>query len=242
MPLNKRRQCYPLGLTVILLLAVACSPTESYAPRATSLAAPSVSFSNHPTPSPQPTPVVLGPLFDSLIPLSDAPIYVALELQIPALDVIAPMLGVGLTTDNLADSPKGPIGDDVWHTAFWYRGGSNPGDVGTATISGHVNDPLGEPEIFAYLEDLNVGDLIIVHYLLPNIEIRFVVDEVIVYSLIESSTPAILTQIFGAGPVAGLGPQPSLDGLSHLTLITCAGLIVDGRFDHHTVVYATRSN
>jgi hypothetical protein len=39
----------------------------------------------------------------------------------------------------------------------------------------------------------------------------------------------------------GSEPQPSPDGPSHLTLITCAGTIVNGQFDHHTVVYATRS-
>jgi hypothetical protein len=42
-------------------------------------------------------------------------------------------------------------------------------------------------------------------------------------------------------PVIGIGPQPAPYGLSHLTLITCAGDIVKGKFDHHTVVYATRS-
>ena len=139
------------------------------------------------------------------------------------------------------DSPKGPIGDPVWHSAFWYRGSGIPGDVGTATIAGHVNDPLGRPEIFAHLEDLHPGDLIIVHLKYTTIDIHFIVDQIEVYSVQESSDPAVLAQIFGAGPVAGTGPQPALDGLSHLTLITCAGYIVNGEFDRHTVVYATRS-
>jgi hypothetical protein len=46
--------------------------------------------------------------------------------------------------------------------------------------------------------------------------------------------------IFGAGPVAGTGPLPSLDGFSHLTLITCAGNYANGLFDHHTVDCATQ--
>jgi hypothetical protein len=62
-----------------------------------------------------------------------------------------------------------------------------------------------------------------------------------VYSLQESSDPTVLAQIYGTGPVSGSAPKPSLDGLSHLTLITCAGNIVNGQFDHHVVVYATRS-
>jgi len=166
---------------------------------------------------------------------------VPLELQIPSLKVNAPVMGVGLTSENVMDSPRGPIGDPVWHTAFWYRGGGIPGDVGTATIAGHVNDPLGEPEIFARLEHLIPGDLIIVHLKNTNMDIRFIVNQIEVYSLKESSDPAVLTQIFGAGPVAGTGPQPAPDGLSHLTLITCAGYIVNGQFNRHTVVYATRS-
>jgi sortase (surface protein transpeptidase) len=138
-------------------------------------------------------------------------------------------------------APKGPIDDPVWHTAFWYRGGGIPGDVGTATIAGHVNNPLGKPEIFAHLQDLHPGDLIIVHSTTSNIDIRFVVDQVKVYSIDDIFDPGVLKQIYGDGPVAGTGPQPASDGLAHLTLITCAGNFVNGQFDHRTVVYATRS-
>jgi hypothetical protein len=190
---------------------------------------------------PTPTRLVLGPLFDAKLDLRAGPVDVPLELQIPALKVTAPMLGVGLAKDNNMDAPKGPIGDPVWHTAFWYRGSGNPGESGTATVAGHVNDPLGRPEIFAHLEKLQPGDLVIVRYTLSNIEIRFKVDQVKDYSIQESSDPAVIAQIFGVGPASGAGPQPAPDGLSHLTLITCAGNIVKGAFDHHMVVYATRS-
>lgn len=140
------------------------------------------------------------------------------------------------------DSPKGPIGDAIWHTAFWYRGSGTPGDSGTATFSAHVNDPLGVPEIFANLGDLQPGDVIIVRNTITDTDITFIVDEVMVYSIQDSLNPLVLARVYGAGPVAGNGPEPALDGLSHLTLITCAGYIVDGQFDHHTVVYATRSS
>jgi sortase (surface protein transpeptidase) len=167
---------------------------------------------------------------------------VPLELQIPSLKVNAPVLGVGLTAANEMAAPKGPIGDPVWHTAFWYRGSGIPGEPGTATFAGHVNDPLGKHEIFAHLQDLNRGDLIIVHVKNTTIDIRFLVDRIKVYSIQESSDPAVRAQVFGTGLVAGTGPQPALDGLSHLTLVTCAGNIVNGQYDHYTVVYATRSN
>jgi hypothetical protein len=194
-----------------------------------------------PTVIPTPTALVLGPLFDAGLDIKAGPVEVPLELKIPSLKVNAPVLGVGLTSGNEMDAPKGPIGDAVWHTAFWYRGSGLPGESGTATIAGHVNDPLGRPEIFANLQDLQPGDLIIIHYTEINIDIAFTVDQVKVYTIQESSDPKVLAQIYGTGPVDGKGPQPALDGLSHLTLITCAGNIVNGQFDHHVVVYATYS-
>jgi len=191
----------------------------------------------------QPTPTLFVPqlVIDPNIDLWSGPVYVPLQIRIPALDVNAPILSVGLTPKNIMDSPKGPIGDLVWDTAFWYRGGGIPGDVGTATIAAHVNDPLGEPKIFAHLEDLQPGDLIIIHAMNSDIDIHFTVNQVVAYTVEQSSDPEVLKFIYGAGPVAGTGPQPSPDGLSHLTLITCAGYIVDGEFDHHTVVFATRN-
>ena len=46
--------------------------------------------------------------------------------------------------------------------------------------------------------------------------------------------------MYGAGPVTGTLPQPSADGLSHLTLVTCTGTFVGGTHDHRLVVSATR--
>ncbi len=124
-----------------------------------------------PTAQPTPTLLVLGPLFEAGLDIKAGPVEVPLELQIPSLDVNAPMLGVGLTAGNEMDAPKGPIDDPIWHTAFWYRGSGLPGEPGTATIAGHVNDPLGRPEIFANLQDLVPGDLIIIRYTTANIDI-----------------------------------------------------------------------
>jgi hypothetical protein len=235
---------WPGYLTTILVIAVVlagCGNKETgeaqTAPPPSPLLLPSVQLTVQPTP----TLFVLGSLIESNLDLRAGPETVPLELQIPSLKVNAPVLAVGLTSENLMDAPKGPIGDPVWNTTFWYRGGGVPGDVGTATISGHVNDPLGQPAIFAHLEDLQPGDLIIVHLKNTTMDIRFIVDQVKVYSIQEASDPAVLTKIFGAGPVAGTEPQPAPDGFSHLTLFTCAGKIVNGQFDQRTVVYATRS-
>lgn len=194
---------------------------------------------SEPTALPTPTPIVLGPLFDARLDIKAAPVKVPLMLKIPSLKVNAPVLGVGLTALNEMDAPKGPIDDPVWHSAFWYRGSGLPGESGTATIAGHLSDSLGRDEIFVHLEDLEPGDSIIIHYTELNIDFTFIVDRVEVYLLEESSDPAMLAKIYGTGPVNGKPAQPSPDGLSHLTLITCAGKVVNGRFDHHVVVFAT---
>lgn len=204
-------------------------------------AQPANTLTVQPTIQPTPTLSILGSSYDFNLDLRSGPVDVPLELQIPALNVKAPVLGVGLTAENIMDAPKGPIGDPVWHTAFWYRGGGIPGESGTATIAGHVTGPLGNPEIFAHLEDLSPGDSIIVHVKNSTINYRFIVDQIEVYSFQESTDPTVLSKIYGPGITEGTGPQPAPDGLSHLTLITCAGKYVDGEFDHHTVVYTTIS-
>jgi sortase (surface protein transpeptidase) len=213
-------QVTPLPSAVLLVMAQATSEVS-------------------PTLEPTPTLFVLAPLFDAQLALTAAPVEVPLEIQIPSLGVNAPVLGVGLTSDNVMDAPKGPLGDAIWHTAYWFRGGGVPGEIGTATIAAHVDDPLGNPEIFANIQYLRAGDLIVIHIKHTTVDIRFIVDETKLYSLEESSDPTVLARIYGSGPAAGTGPQPATDGLSHLTLITCAGEIVNGEFDHYTVVYAT---
>ena len=239
MSMLTRRRSLGCLVTVLAIAAVlaGCGNKET----GEALAGPPPSLTPLPSVQPTPTLFLLGPLFEPGLDLRAGPIDVQLELQIPALKVDAPVLGVGLTSGNEMDAPKGPIDDPVWHTAFWYRGSGIPGEPGTATIAGHVDDPLGRPEIFAHLQDLQPGNLIIVHVKYTTLDITFIVKQIKVYSIQESSKAAVLKQIYGAGPLAGTGPQPSPDGLSHLTLITCAGNIVNGQFDHHTVVYATRS-
>jgi hypothetical protein len=237
-----------LYVLVIAAVLVACGTSKTVEapivspPLALPANTPTVQPTVHPTVQATPTPYVLGPLIDPGLGLKAGPVFVPLEILIPSLRVKASILAVGLTAGNLMSAPKGSANDPVWHTAFWYRGGGIPGDVGTATIAGHVNDPNSKPEIFAHLEKLLPGDSIVIRYTNTNDEILFKVDEVKTYTVKQLSDPAILSLIFGSGPVAGTGPQPALDGLSHLTLITCAGTYVNGQFDHRTVVYATRTN
>jgi hypothetical protein len=175
------------------------------------------------------------------VDLHAGPSAVPLELQLPSVRVSGAVLAVGITAHGAMDAPQGPLGDPVWQEAFWYRGGGIPGDVGTATIAGHVDDVRGRPALFAHLGDLHPGDPVVVHDTQGGGEVRFTVSQVATYSVQQASQPAILATIYGAGPVAGTGPQPAPDGRSHLTLVTCAGDFVHGAYDHRVVVYAQRS-
>ena len=139
------------------------------------------------------------------------------------------------------DAPKGLAADPVWQKAFWYRGSGIPGDSGTATLAGHVDDVLGRPAVFARLRELRSGDLIVVHDTRSGLDVRFTVVKTATYSVRQAADPAVLAQIYGSGPVSGKGPQPAPDGLADLTLITCAGGFVNGSYDRRLVVYATRS-
>jgi sortase (surface protein transpeptidase) len=186
-------------------------------------------------------PSIPGALIDPDLDLRAGPVDVPLELRIPAFEINAPVLGVGITAQNVMDAPKGLATDPVWQTVFWYRGSSIPGDVGTATMAGHVDDAHGRPAIFARLNHLQPGDLIVIHDTRRSLDVSFTVVETATYSAQEAADPTILARVYGSGPVSGLGPQPAADGLAHLTLITCSGGFVNGSYDRRLVVYATRS-
>lgn len=187
--------------------------------------------------TPAPPPSILGTVYDPTLDLHAGPVPLPLEIEIPILDVKAPILGVGLTKDNNMDAPKGPYGDPNWSSAFWYRGSAIPGDPGTTTIAGHVNGMLGEPETFARIRRLKPGDLIIINVKNSDTSLYFVVDEVKKYSMAELIQPEIDDRIFG-GNMGADGKRLS-DGTSHLTLITCTGYYKDGEFDHRIVVFST---
>lgn len=180
---------------------------------------------------------------DPQLDLRSPPVTVPLELRIPSLQLSRPVLAVGITAADVMDAPQGRAQDPVWQATFWYRGGSIPGEPGTATIAGHVSDALGRPAAFAHLDELRPGDLVIVRDQRSGLNVSFRVDGTKRYSLAEAATPSVLGAIYGAGPVAGTAPQVSPDGLAHLTLITCTGTFDRRLFthDHRLVVFATRS-
>lgn len=179
-------------------------------------------------------------LVDEGLDLRAGPVPVPLELHVPTIGLRTSVAGVGITSQDVMDAPMGPAGDPVWQQAFWYRGSAVPGSPSTALIAAHVSGPGGRPGAFARIGDLRPGDPIVLNDTRNGLAVRFSVTESTTYSIDEAGEPTTLGRIYGAGPVAGTEPQPSPDGLSRLTLITCAGTFRNGTHDHRLVVYATR--
>ena len=194
--------------------------------------------------SPEAPPVTAPPVPAALTPdglaLRSAPVAVPLMLRIPTLGVDVGVLGVGMTSSDAMDAPVGKADDPVWQQAFWYRGSAVPGAPSTALIAGHIDDSLGRPAVFNHIDSLEPGDPIVAHDTRTGLDVRFAVTESTEYPLDETTRPDVLARIYGTGPVVGAEPQPSADGLAHLTLITCAGTFRNGTHDHRRVVFATR--
>ncbi len=186
------------------------------------------------------TPLMrLEPLIDPSLSLNSGPVSVPLEIRIPALKINAPVMGVGLTANNAMAAPIGLRDNDpIWESVFWYRGGGVPGEIGTATFAGHLDDSSGRPAIFAYLGDLHIGDLIVVHDQRTGLDISFIVTEIKTYTDAEAADPEVLAGIFGSAATN----DAEVDHSSRLTLITCGGAWVDGGFSLRLVVYATRAS
>lgn len=232
-----------VGATAFVIATAPPSPSpsaaeEAVAPAATAPASPR--DERRPTGATTPTPpaaVVPEPLVDPALDLRAGPVPVPLALHLPSLGVRAEVLGVGLTDEDAMDAPQGGLDDPVWGQAFWYRGSAVPGTASTALIAGHVGS-RGGPGVFARLAELIPGDPIVVQDLRTGVGTRFVVTETVEYTLDEAAQPEAMTRIYGAGPVAGLHPEPSADGLAHLTLVTCSGTFTDGTHDRRRVVSA----
>ena len=82
--------------------------------------------------------------------------YHTISLEIPSLDVNAPIVGV-------------PVSEDGWDLTWlgdqagWLHGTAFPSWAGNSAITAHVVDVNGEPGLFKDLSTLKWGDDVIVH-------------------------------------------------------------------------------
>lgn len=123
------------------------------------------------------------------------------RLRIPKINVDALIENVGLTSDGVMDSPKGP--DETG----WYNLGPKPGEIGSAVIDGHSGWKNGIPAVFDNLHKLSKGDKIYVEDE-GGAVVTFIVRESRKYNPSADASDVFL----------------STDGKVHLNLITCGGI------------------
>ncbi|KUF20191.1 class F sortase [Streptomyces silvensis] len=123
------------------------------------------------------------------------------RIRIPAIDVDAPMTGLGLTRQGSLDVPP-PRHKNL---AGWYEAGTMPGERGTAVVAGHVDNAEG-PAVFYRLGALTKGRVIEVERRDGGVAL-FAVDAVEVYD----------AKDFPDEKVYGAASRPEL------RVITCGG-------------------
>lgn len=133
--------------------------------------------------------------------VGSAGIGVPVRINIPSIGLDAAIEQLGKTTDGAMAVPTKPL------DASWYRLGPRPGEVGSATIAGHVDWVNGGIAVFGKLHEIRQGDIIRVKDD-NGVAISFVVREIRIYD-----ATADATDIFS-----------STDGKIRLNIITCYGV------------------
>ncbi|HEY4477759.1 MAG TPA: class F sortase [Candidatus Paceibacterota bacterium] len=124
-----------------------------------------------------------------------------IRMMIPKISVDAPVEYMGLTSDGSMDAPVEPS------SVGWFHPGTIPGEIGSAVIDGHSGWKGNEKAVFDNLHKLKKGDKVYVENKKKEIT-TFIVTKTQTYD-----PDADTSQVFGSN-----------DGLSHLNIITCAGV------------------
>ncbi len=133
------------------------------------------------------------------------------RLRIPALNIDAPLVPVGLSPEGEVGSPPGP------HLVGWYNLSPPPGSPGNSILAGHV-DWQNQTAVFWDLRKIMPGEIIQIYY--PDRPpVNFKVQWVRRYTPEEAPIDEIFESLY----------QPTL------TLITCEGI-----FDPVTRNYSLR--
>ena len=149
------------------------------------------------------------------------------QLQIPALNINAPVMGVGQAADGTMDAPvSNQYNSPYWTNVFWYDLGAAPGQPGNMVIAGHVDRVGGDPAVFWSLGRLQPGDTITV-VTQDGTTYHYHVDRTVRYPANSSSQQAI-NDVFGP------------TNAHHLNLITCSGVWTGNGYDERLVVFTSQ--
>jgi sortase A len=77
-------------------------------------------------------------------------------LRIPSINVNAKVQRVGITYKGNMATPNN------YTDVGWFKYGTLPGERGNAVIAGHVDNGLALPGVFAHLNEVKVGDEVLV--------------------------------------------------------------------------------
>lgn len=190
---------YVIG-TVLLVSAVGWYGFESY-----NTALIKASFNDQAATSTVSTSTAV---IDPIVPVS---------IAIPAIDVFTVVEHVGVNDNGNMAVPSG------YDTTAWFEPGFKPGENGNAIIAGHVDNSLGLAGVFIDLDQLVIGDTVIVQSE-DGTELTFVVTG---YEEVDYRT-ANVDEIYGRSDT----PQ--------IRLITCSGawLADSGSYDKRLIVTA----
>jgi sortase (surface protein transpeptidase) len=201
-----------IAVSMIAVGAVPAGPPAPAPPTDRTPAAPSPTADRTPTGTDRAATAARG--------VTALPRSVPARIDIPAIDVHAPVMELGRNADGTIAVP--PLAADA--PAGWYRDLASPGEIGPAVILGHVDSATDGAAVFFRLGALRPGDTVSVSRSDGSVA-TFTVDDVAEYP--KTAFPA--AKVYGPIDHAGL------------RLITCGG-----DFDHerrsyraNIVVYAT---
>lgn len=165
----------------------------------------------------QPAPAPTDPGPDIAAP---QPRSLPTTIEIPGIDVRAPVGTVGLAPDGSIEVPApGPHYDD----AAWYRHSPTPGEQGPSVIVGHLDTEDGNPSVFYRLAELSPGSQVRIGRA-DGSTVTFAVTEVARFTKATFPTQAVYGDLDHSG----------------LRLLTCGGpLDADGQYRDNVVVFAT---
>jgi LPXTG-site transpeptidase (sortase) family protein len=140
------------------------------------------------------------------------------RITIPAIDVDADVIDLGLNPDNTLEVPS-----DFSQTG-WFDRGSRPGEYGASIIAGHIDSTDG-PAVFFELAELTEGDEVEVHSA-DGETVTYAIERVEEYSKEEFPTQEVYS--FTREPT--------------LRLVTCGGPFDDtiGSYENNTIAFARR--
>lgn len=160
------------------------------------------------------SPVVAEQTFEQSAWIPELPV----RLIIPAIEVDAYIQHIGLNADNNKEMDVPSNFTDVG----WYEPGVRPGMQGSAVIAGHYNGKDVPEAVFYNLDNLQIGDEVVIMSA-ERIEDIFRVVKIETYAYDEATTEVFLSD----------------DGKARLNLITCGGqwLVEENVYDTRTVIF-----